>query len=386
MLLTSSHSSSRIDTTALKQANPIEEVVARYGVELRPQGQALVGRCPLHADGGRPNLYVYQRTQTWRCYRCNVGGDVLTFVELAEQLPFREAAGRLGAGQFIASRVVGTVQSRQARPPAPAQPSEAEPEGAAVLRAAATLYHQRLLGDPAALGYVASRGIDRATIERCQVGYAAGDQLLPLLRWRGLPLWAALGTGLVNRHGHEHLAGRIVVPELRQGRPVWLIGRCLDAASADDRPKYLGLPGRKPLLGWDLACGQPSVCLVEGVFDFLTLRMWGYPVLSLLGTDVRQELLADLRVFRRVYLVLDGDDAGTKATYRLQAQIGPTAVGVALPDGVKDVAELAPREDGQTLFAGALLASVGATPSDTPPSSVTANVMSLAEPSHLSAQ
>jgi len=84
VLLTSSYPSSRIDTAALKQANPIEEVVARYGVELRPQGQALVGRCPLHADGGRPNLYVYQRTQTWRCYRCNVGGDVLTFVELAE--------------------------------------------------------------------------------------------------------------------------------------------------------------------------------------------------------------------------------------------------------------------------------------------------------------
>jgi len=102
---------------------------------------------------------------------------------------------------------VGTVQSRQARPPVPAQPSEAEPQGAAVLRAAVTLYHQRLLGDPAALGYVAGRGIDRATIERCQVGYAAGEQLLPLLRWRGLSLWAALGTGLVNRHGHEHLAG-----------------------------------------------------------------------------------------------------------------------------------------------------------------------------------
>ncbi|MDQ6669565.1 MAG: hypothetical protein M3069_02180 [Chloroflexota bacterium] len=59
MVITSSRPGSRIDTAPLKQANPIQDVVARYGMELRPQGRALVGRCPLHADGGRPNFYVY---------------------------------------------------------------------------------------------------------------------------------------------------------------------------------------------------------------------------------------------------------------------------------------------------------------------------------------
>ena len=73
--------------------------------------------------------------------------------------------------------------------------------------------------------------------------------------------------------------------------------------------------------------------------------MWGYPVLALLGTDLRQDLVADLRTFRRVYLVLDGDDAGFEATCRLQEQIGPIAVPVALPDGIKDIAELAPRPE-----------------------------------------
>jgi len=358
MVITSSRPGSRIDTAALKQANPIQDVVARYGMELRPQGRALVGRCPLHADGGRPNFYVYRASQSWRCYRCNVGGDVVTFVELVEQLSFREAADRLGAGQLTPSRLTSNAPRRQPVP-ATAQITAPEPEPAAVLRAAVTLYHQRLLGDPQALAYVEGRGIDRSTIERCQVGYAAGDQLLPLLRWRGLPLWAVLSSGLVNRHGHEHLAGRIVVPELRQGVPTWFIGRCLDTDTAADRPKYLGLPGRKPLLGWEQARGQPSVCLVEGVFDLLTLLMWGYPAVALLGTDLRQDLVGDLRTFRRVYLVLDSDDAGIEATCRLQAQIGSTAVGVALPEGVKDVGELAPRQDGQELFAAALLESVG---------------------------
>lgn len=60
-------------------------------------------------------------------------------------------------------------------------------------------------------------------------------------------------------------------PEIRQGQPVWLIGRQLEIK--DDAPRYLGLPGRKPLLGWDEASrDQRGVCLVEGPLDLLALR------------------------------------------------------------------------------------------------------------------
>jgi DNA primase len=222
-----------------------------------------------------------------------------------------------------------------------------------------TLYHHRLLGGDDALRYVLDRGIDLPTIERCQIGYAAGDQLLPMLRWRQLPLWAALRVGLLNRHGAEHLAGRIVVPDLLDGHPTWLIGR--DLRAAEDRPKYLGLPGLKPLFAWHQARDQSTVVAVEGVFDLLTLRMWGYPAVALLGTDVRHDLLADLQSFRRVYLALDNDDAGSEATCGLLDRIGSAAVGVALPDDVNDVAELALRPDGQAIFASSLLRAVGST-------------------------
>src|SRR5712675_3101826 len=45
---------SRVDTAVLKLAHPIAEVVARYGVELKRQGRAMVGRCIFHTDNGRP--------------------------------------------------------------------------------------------------------------------------------------------------------------------------------------------------------------------------------------------------------------------------------------------------------------------------------------------
>ncbi|MBV9899277.1 MAG: hypothetical protein JO020_34405, partial [Chloroflexi bacterium] len=41
--------------------HPIAEVVAQYGIDLRRSGSALVGRCPFHADGGRPNLTLFPR-------------------------------------------------------------------------------------------------------------------------------------------------------------------------------------------------------------------------------------------------------------------------------------------------------------------------------------
>lgn len=50
-----------IDTEAVRRQHPLVNVVAGYGIDLRRSGSALVGRCPFHADGGRPNLTVYSR-------------------------------------------------------------------------------------------------------------------------------------------------------------------------------------------------------------------------------------------------------------------------------------------------------------------------------------
>jgi DNA primase len=108
-----------------------------------------------------------------------------------------------------------------------------------------------MLTEERALDYLAGRGFQRPLLERYRVGYAAGGELVAYLRWRGLPLAPAVRAGLLDRDGREVLRGRVVVPELRQGCPVWLIGRQLDAypSTRHRDSKYLGLPGRKPLLG-----------------------------------------------------------------------------------------------------------------------------------------
>ena len=337
----------RIDTEALKRSRPITDVVSSYGIELHSSGRTLVGRCPFHTDGGRPNLYLYPATESFYCFRCGIGGDVITFVEKIEGVDFRSAVTHLsGGGPFVPGRhPTSSVPARRRD-----HSSRWGVEERTCLAAAVELYHNRLITDPSALAYVERRGLRRETLERCRVGYAAGDGLASYLRWRGVPIQAALRTGLLWRGGNELMAGRIVVPEVRNGRPVWLIGREVDDAGG---PKYLGLPGSRRLLGWGAASHERSICVVEGVFDWLTLQQWGEPSLALLGTHVRPKIVEALGRFERVYLVLDSDPAGREAAGRLLSTLGPLAVPVAL-DGVKDVAELATRPDGATRFRRAI--------------------------------
>ena len=330
----------RIDTDALKRVHPVADVVAGYGIALRPQGRALVGRCPFHEDGGRPNLHVYPDSDSWYCYRCSIGGDALAFVMRLEGLTFRAAAARLeGAPQRAPVRL---------RAPRPVRrPRDAAER--ACLAAAVECYARRLASEPTALRYLASRGVDLATIEACRLGYARGDELARVLHRQGLPLGAARRVGLLRRDGSEPMAGRVVVPEVRGGQPLWLIGRM----PGDGEPKYLGLPGRRPLLGWEGAGHSPVAYAAEGLFGYLTLRRWRYPALGLLGTHVRPEVVQALMRFERLYLLMDDDEPGRAAAALLVAALAPRAVPVTVP-GVVDLDELGPRPDGRTRFARAL--------------------------------
>ncbi len=339
------------DIRTLKRANPLAEVAARCGLELCRTGSSYTGRCPFHHDQGRPNLSICCFTDAsddfFHCFRCGAGGDVIRFVRLLDNLSFPEAVARLQ----------GTAPIQRANRPAPITRTTAPQWGLAeraCLAAAVTLYHHSLLDDVQALGYLSERGLHRSTIERCRVGYVAGDELARYLAWRRLPLRAAFRVGLLKPGGRETFAGRIVVPELRSAQPIWLIGRVLGEPRAET-PKYLGLPGRgrKPLLGWESAVGEACPIVVESVFDWLTLRSWGMGGLALLGTRVRPRVLNALSRFEHFYLALNSDVAGREAAQLLVDTFGQRALPVELP-GVKDVSELAPLPDGRERFLRAL--------------------------------
>ncbi|MGI9145810.1 MAG: CHC2 zinc finger domain-containing protein [Chloroflexota bacterium] len=361
-----SDAGSRIDTETLRREHPIADLVASYGIELRRVGSAMVGRCPFHQDGGHPNFHVYPSGR-WICYRCDQRGDVIGFVQQIEHLTFREAAIRLGSGPVHSPRRVLRPRGSTSHCRSFSRRAEAiwGPIEYQVLAAATDLYANRLLADPLALAYMDGRGFPRDLLERHRVGFAAGDELVPYLRWRGLPVGAAVRTGLLGDDGREFLAGRIILPELREGRPVWLIGRVVqtpDRQPLAPGPSYLGLPGSKPLFGWNEALrDRRGVCVVEGPMDLLALRLWGVPGLALIGNSPRADQLALLEQFERLYVTLDQDAAGDAGAARLAAHLGHRVARVLLPSGIKDVGELAALPNGNELFCAAILRASGRT-------------------------
>lgn len=346
----------RFDTAELKRRRPLAEVVAGYGLALRRSGAALVARCPFHEDRGRPNLHLYPDSGVFVCYRCGARGDVIRFVELHERVAFPEACRILGGEKSPAGR-------RPPPMPPPAPLTIHDPERAACLELAATLYAARLRREPVPLAYCTGRGLTLAALERCRVGFASGDELVPALRDRGLSADAARRAGLLTARGAEFFTGRITVPERRGARTAWMVGRAcpgVERIVCPDR-RFLNLRGPRRLLGYHDACGHPDIFVAEGLFDYLTLAAWGLPAVGLCGAQpgarLGREFARALARFRRVFLVLDDDAAGGEAGGLLAAALGGRAVPVPLPN-VKDVAELGAHAGGAAAFRHAVRAAL----------------------------
>ena len=82
----------------VRDAVDIVDVVGSY-ISLRRGGKAMVGLCPWH-DDSRPSLQVNPERQTFRCWVCDIGGDVFNFLMRMEKdrVP-RGARTTRGAGR-----------------------------------------------------------------------------------------------------------------------------------------------------------------------------------------------------------------------------------------------------------------------------------------------
>jgi DNA primase len=328
------------DVQSIRRANPIADVVANSGVELRRLSQRLVGRCPFHTDA-QPSLVVYREDASYFCFGCGVGGDVIDFVSRLNGIGFRAAISLLSGASVEPTRRddtrIAEVPSRFRAGP----PTEAESR---VIDSAAAFYHQSLWCSPGALSYLALRGIDRQTARKYRVGYGAPG-LAPYLRRHGLSLEAARGVGLLSGKW-EAMLGRIIIADMRDGRATWLTGRTLGEAT----PRYMNLRLATPLLGLSSVGRQEAVIVSEGAFDWLTLVQWGLPAVALLGTRSSKHTVETLRRFSRVYIALDSDGAGRRASAELASALGSRAAIVELPTGVHDVNDLGRSTSGRRAF------------------------------------
>ena len=305
----------------VRDAIDIVDLVGTY-LSLRRAGKAMVGLCPWHEDS-RPSFHVNPERQTFRCWVCNIGGDVFSFLMRMERLEFREALEQLAQRAGIdLPRGRGGM------------PTDEKTAILAALAWACERYRDCLRRSPeakAAREYLASRGLLPDAIDRFRLGFAPAswDWLLRQASAAGIASAHLLKAGLIverqDRSGHyDRFRDRVIFPICDQlARCVAFGGRVLPGA-APDSAKYINSPETplfsksSMLYGLDSArdCMAASrrAIVVEGYTDCLAARQAGIgDVVAVLGTALGERHAKLLRRYAdRIVLVLDGDDAGRR--------------------------------------------------------------------------
>ncbi len=326
----------------IRQAIDIVDLVGSY-IQLRRQGRNFVGLCPWH-DDSRPSMQVNPDRQSFKCWVCDYGGDIFSFIMRAENLEFREAL------ELLAERAGVQLRSHSGGEPGgpPPRPEDDKRTLYRVLAWAEEQFHRCLMTAPEAEPgrvYLAERGLSADTIRRFRLGFAPDrwDWLLlraresqwspsilervGLLRRRDLatsrePEASASGAG-----HYDWFRGRVMfsIRDARS-RPIAFGGRVLPQLAGDRVAKYINSPETplfsksRELYALDVARehfkNAGGAIVMEGYTDVLMAHQYGISnCVAVLGTALGERHLQLLRRYTdRITLVLDGDAAGRRRT------------------------------------------------------------------------
>ncbi|MCB9665609.1 MAG: DNA primase [Alphaproteobacteria bacterium] len=350
---------------AIRDRTEIVEVVSRH-VQLQRRGNSWVGLCPFHQEK-TPSFHVVPSKAMYHCFGCHASGDVFRFLAEIEGLSFVEAVKELAgpAGVTIEERELSREERDNLRKRATLYD---------VLEEAATFFEAQLWTGPEgeqARAYLQRRDLSAELAREARVGWApeGWTRTLDHLQRKGFPTGLVVEAGLAKpRPGgdgsYDAFRARVILP-IRddRGRVIAFGGRLLEG----DGPKYINSPETKlyqkshVLYGLDAArraVGQADrVILVEGYFDVLSMHQAGFrETVATCGTSLTPEHVAKLRrLTRTVVVLLDADEAGTRAAERtlpLLEQAGIQGLRLQIPDA-KDPDDLL-REQGAEAMAGLL--------------------------------
>ena len=313
----------------VRQASDITAVIGSY-LELRRAGRNLVARCPWH-DDNRPSLQVNPERQSWKCWVCDIGGDVFSFIMQREGVDFREAL------EMLAERAGITLTRGKSQPGEPGSPNDKKTLYAAMAWAEQQFhrYLKEAMEADNARDYLRGRGITDESIERFHIGYAPDDWTWLVNRAKAASfspaVLKAVGlTGESEKSGRPYdlFRGRVLFPiRDTQHRPIAFGGRVLpgsqDPAKYKNSPETRLYSKHEQLYGLDVAGGAVQtnrhIIVMEGYTDVIMAHQHGVGnVVAVCGTAIGAEHVRPRSLLRRyadrITLVLDGDDAGQRRT------------------------------------------------------------------------
>jgi len=305
-------------TEQIRNSTNIVDLIGQY-VRLKKAGSNYQGLCPFHSEKD-PSFSVSESKQLFYCFGCNVGGDVIKFIQLIENVAYPEAM------RMLAERAGISLPRSQED----ARSFEKKERLQKAMEEARRFFRQTLAENGAAQEYLSGRQIKSSTIERFQLGYAqGGNRLMRRLYSAGFTEQELLDCGLIVRNDsgehYDRFRNRIIFPICDlSGRTIAFGGRII----GDGQPKYLNSPETalyhkgSHLFGLNWSRNEirekDFAILVEGYFDCMIPFQSGVRnIVASLGTALTENQVRLLgRYTRKVIVCFDPDSAGTRASIR----------------------------------------------------------------------
>lgn len=300
----------------------IVDVVSSY-VRLTKKGSNYFGLCPFHNEKS-PSFSVNPDRQTYKCFGCGDGGNVITFVMKYENMSFPEALKLLAERAGV--ELPKDTYSEEAR-----KRDSLKNQILEVNREAGKYYYFQLRSEYGknAYAYLTGRSLSDDTIKKFGLGYAmtGQDLLYRYLKSKDFSDELLAKSGIFNiddRRGMtDKFWNRVIFPIMDiNHRIIGFGGRVM----GDGKPKYLNSPetivfdkGRN-LYGLNLArtSRKKNMILCEGYMDTIALHQAGFnQAVASLGTAFTSGQASLLRRYtEEVLLTYDSDSAGVNAALR----------------------------------------------------------------------
>lgn len=355
----------RISEEDKERVREATDIVALFSesIPLKQKGRTFWCCCPFHNEK-TASLCVDPNKQFWHCYGCGEGGDVFTFVQKYENIPFPEAVRKLADKAHIELKEDESTES---------VPRTLKERLKQVCKATAEFYHTQLLKSTSpeatrAREYLSKRNLGNDVAKKWQLGFAPGRSALvnhlSALGFTPEEMVSANVAVASNNNARDRFYDRIMFPIRDEfGDVIAFGGRVI----GEGNPKYLNsqetpiFQKSRVLFGLDKAkvamASKGCAIVTEGYTDVIALHEAGITnTVATLGTALTKphiRMLARHAKGKIIYL-FDGDEAGQRAADRALSLIDATfssgmgsvnieLMAVTLPDNLDPADYIAQR-------------------------------------------
>lgn len=326
------------EINAVRSRADIADIIGRY-ITVNKQGRNFKAVCPFHDDHD-PSLQINTERQIYKCFVCQAGGNVFTFVQNFEHVSFPEAVEKV-------ADLIGFPLS--VKPAAAEIKKDPVKEGYyRVLNETIKFTRYEMNSESAAQArdYLDRRGLDDAVRARFDIGWHPGeDRLNRFLKAKGYSEedMVAVNVARTGASGISDVySNRITFPiHDMHGNPIGFSARTLDPQNPS---KYVNTTDTPLFHKGEIlynahrarlaARREGKLYICEGVTDVIAFSKAGFEnAVCTLGTAcTRHQLEAMHSLAPRLVFCYDGDNAGQNATMKAGKAAREAGYDVAVID------------------------------------------------------